>query len=66
MDHRDRLEQARITNNWYAAQTIVNELINLTEVPDEAYLAAQKKAGEDLAERMNKNEAQAKSFGKPV
>jgi len=66
MSYRNAFSEARKSGNWTAAEKIIGELINVAEVEDTEFEEQQKKAGEEIAERMNKQDELARNLGKKI
>ena len=66
MTYRNEFNEARKTGNWEKAESLLGDLINLTEVEDSEYQAKQVKMGADIAERMNRNDEKARNLGKRI
>ena len=66
LSYRNEFQNAKSTGNWSKAESLISDLIDLTEVEDAEYQAKQVKMGSDLAERMNKNDALAKNLAKGI
>ena len=66
MSYRNDFLEARKSGNWSKAEKILGELINVADVEDAEYEEQQKKAGEEIAKRMNKNDELARNFGKAI
>lgn len=66
MSYRSEFNEARKNNHWAAAEKIIGQLINLADVEDVEYDNLMKQKGEELADRMNKNDELARNLGKTI
>jgi len=66
MTYRNEFNEARKTGNWEKAESLLGDLINLTEVEDAEYEEQQRKLGEETALRMNRNDELSRNLGKRI
>jgi len=66
LSYRNEFQNAKSTGNWSKAESLISDLIDLTEVEDSEYQAKQVKMGADIAERMNRNDEKARNLGKRI
>lgn len=64
--YRNEFNEARKNGNWTKAEKLIGELINVAGVEDAEFEEQQRKAGEEIAERMNKNDELARNLGKKI
>jgi len=65
-NYRREFNEARQSGNWSKAESLLGDLINLTETDDEEFEEQQRKLGEETALRMNRNDKLAKDMGKGI
>lgn len=66
MSYRSDFQKAREAGHWAAAEKIIGQLINLADVEDAEFDEQQRQKGEQVADRMNKNDELARNLGKTI